>query len=297
MKNYLDLLADILENGDVRDDRTGTGTKSVFGRQLRFDLSKGFPLVTTKKMGLKSIYSELLWFLSGSTDERHLAEILYGTRDPDKKTIWTENAQADYWKNKAEFEGDLGRVYGAQWRSWKTTRVVNTGVGRSCNPFEITCYIDQIKEVINSIKTDPWSRRHFVVAYNPGEIDQICLPPCHVCFQFWVSSDRKLSCQFHTRSTDQLLGAPFNIASYAILTHLIAQVCGLGVGELIGSFGDAHIYSNHFDQVREQLTREPYPLPTLWIDPTINDIDGFTMDSIKLINYQCHPRIIAPMAV
>jgi thymidylate synthase len=495
-RQYLDLLEDILENGEIREDRTGTGTKSVFGRQLRFNLEKGFPLVTTKKMGLKSIYSELLWFLEGSTDERRLAEIQHGSRDVKNKTIWTENALADYWVKQAKFVGDLGNIYGSMWRKWPvksetntviqkknkepddaikydnhrlvpvisddiTGKVVKTSSGyeglviekldvRNKNTYykvqfintgnivevsrpnirngafsdimektqsnvgvfgkpirniesktnldnriytmwdnmisrcydknhpsykfygekgvtvstawqnysifehsiknvpgfrdwcdnkkmeldkdyyganqysESTCifipkkynlklskqeksyglmldrknlYIDQIKDVIKSLKENPWSRRHLVIAYNPAEVSKMCLPPCHIFFQFWVSSNRKLSCQFYMRSGDAFLGIPYNIASYALLTYMIAQVCDLEVGDLVMSLGDAHIYLNHIEQVNEQLHREPYPLPTLWIDPTINDMDDFALDSIKIINYQCHPRIIAPMAV
>jgi thymidylate synthase len=302
MRQYLSLLEDILENGEIREDRTGTGTKSVFGRQLRFNLEKGFPLVTTKKMGLKSVYSELLWFLEGSTDERRLAEIQHGSRDVENKTIWTENALADYWVKQAKFVGDLGKIYGNQWRSWTGFDNISK-IGYNGGDLKVPVvmadvnYVDQIKDVIKSLKENPWGRRHLVIAYNPAEVSQMCLPPCHMFAQFWVSSNRKLSCQFYMRSGDAFLGIPYNIASYALLTHMIAQVCDFEVGELVMSLGDAHIYLNHIEQVNEQLTREPYPLPKLWIDTTVKDIDGFTLDSIKLIDYQSHNRIIASMAV
>lgn len=281
MKQYLDCLQYILYNGTIREDRTGTGTASVFGYQMRFDLSKGFPAVTTKKLAWKPMVSELLWFLEGSSDERRLCEILYGTRDDSKKTIWTENANASYWKDKAEFEGDCGRIYGKQWRSWT-------------KPDGTT--IDQIQNVIDSIKKDPYGRRHLVVGYNPGEIEQMALPPCHSLFQFYVSNG-KLSCQLYQRSVDSFLGLPFNIASYALLTHMIAQICGLEVGEFIHTSGDLHIYLNHIDQVRTQLAREPVELPIIWINPEIKSIDKFTMDDVKIINYKHHPSILAKMAV
>jgi len=292
MKQYLDLLKDILENGEHREDRTKTGTISVFGRQIRFNLQDGFPAVTTKKLAWKACVSELLWFLTGDTDERLLAEILHGTRDPEKKTIWTDNAQAPYWKPKAKFDGDLGRIYQQQWRSWNPHQVKWTSSSES-EPV----YIDQIANVIKSIKEDPFSRRHIVSAWNVGELDQMALPPCHVMFQFYVSTDKKLSCHILIRANDILLGAPFNYASYALLTHMIAQVCELDVGELVVSTGDTHLYKNHIEQAKEQLNREPYPLPKLWLNPDIKDIDKFTMDDIKLIDYQCHAAIKAPMAV
>jgi thymidylate synthase len=292
MKQYLDLLSDILENGESRDDRTGTGTLSVFGRQIRFNLQEGFPAVTTKKLAWKACVSELLWFLEGSQDERRLAEILHGTRDESKTTIWTQNAQAPYWKPKAKFDGDLGRVYGVQWRSWKPHQVQWNSSSES-EPV----YIDQIANLIKGLKEDPYSRRHIVSAWNVGELDQMGLPPCHSMFQMYVSKDKKLSCHMYMRSVDVFLGKSFNIASYALLTHMIAQVCDLGVGELIISTGDTHLYQNHLDQVKEQLTRKPYDLPTLWLNPEIKDIDKFTMDDIKLENYQFHPTIKAPMAV
>lgn len=277
MKQYLELLRDILNNGEVRDDRTGVGTISVFGRQLRFDLTKGFPAVTTKKLAWNACKSELLWFLEGSDDERRLAEILHGTRDPKNTTIWTGNATAAYWEDRSKFPGDLGRVYGVQWRDWRG--------------------VDQLANLIEGIKNDPNGRRHILTAWNVAELDQMALPPCHVMSQFYVSNNGRLSCHMYQRSCDIFLGIPFNIASYALLTHMIAQVCDLGAGELVISTGDTHIYSNHVDQVKEQLTREPLPLPTLWLNPEIKDIDKFTMDDIKLVEYQSHKAIKAEMAV
>lgn len=277
MKPYLDALQYVLNNGAVRKDRTGTGTIGVFGMQQRYDLTQGFPAVTTKRLAFKACLSELLWFIEGSGDERRLAEILHGTRDPDKKTIWTDNAQADYWQPKAKFEGDLGRVYGVQWRDFGG--------------------VDQLLELINGLKQDPYGRRHIITAWNPGQLDQMALPPCHCFAQFYVSADNKLSCQLYQRSADYFLGVPFNIASYSILTHMIAQLCGLGVSEFIHVLGDAHIYSNHVDAVNEQLSREPLPLPTLWINPEVKDITKFTMEDFRLDGYECHAAIKAPMAV
>jgi thymidylate synthase len=276
MKQYHDLLEDILNNGEVKDDRTGVGTISVFGRQLRFDLTVGFPAVTTKKLAWKSVVSELLWFIEGSGDERRLAEILHGSRDIERSTIWTGNAQAAYWAPKARYDGDLGRVYGVQWRDWRG--------------------VDQLSNLIEGIKTDPNGRRHIITAWNVDELDQMALPPCHVLAQFYVSNG-KLSCHMYQRSVDVFLGLPFNIASYALLTHMIAQVCDLKVGELIISTGDTHIYSNHVDQVKEQLSREEYPLPALFLNPEIKDVDKFLMDDILLFDYQSHGTIKADMAV
>lgn len=297
MQQYLDLLKDILENGEERMDRTGTGTKSLFARHLRFDLQKGFPLVTTKKMGIKSISSELLWFLEGSCDERRLAEIQYGTRDSSKRTIWTENALADYWLPYARFLGDLGRIYGVQWRKWRSPTPTKLNHDKDYLPSEVPTYIDQIKNIIEGLKKDPYSRRHLVIAYNPSELNQMALPPCHIFFQFWVSSDKKLSCQFYMRSNDVPLGLPYNIASYALLTHMVAQVTDLAVGELIVTIGDAHIYLDQVDIIHEQLKREPYELPTLVMDPNIKDIDHFTLDSIELLNYNHHPKLEIPFSV
>lgn len=276
MKQYLDLLQDILNNGEHKADRTGVGTISVFGRQLRFDLTKGFPAVTTKKLAWKSVVSELLWFLEGSNDERRLAEILYGRPDSGRDTIWTGNAQAAYWTPRAKFDGDLGRVYGVQWRDWGG--------------------VDQVSRLIDGLKNDPNGRRHIISAWNVDELDQMALPPCHVMSQYYVSNG-KLSCHMYQRSVDVFLGLPFNIASYALLTHMIAHVCGLEVGELIISTGDTHIYTNHVDQVQEQLAREPYLAPTLWLNPNIKNINDFSMATIDLDNYKCHGTIKAEMAV
>lgn len=276
MKQYHELLEDILNNGERKDDRTGVGTISVFGRQLRFDLSKGFPAITTKKLAWKSVVSELLWFIEGTGDERRLAEILHGSRDTERSTIWTGNAQAAYWTPKARYDGDLGRVYGVQWRDWRG--------------------VDQLNNLIEGIKQDPNGRRHILTAWNVDELDKMALPPCHVLAQFYVSNG-KLSCHMYQRSVDVFLGLPFNIASYALLTHMIAQVCDLKVGELIISTGDTHIYSNHVEQVNEQLSREEYPLPALFLNPEIKDIDKFTMDDILLFDYQSHGTIKAEMAV
>jgi len=291
MKQYLDALKFILENGEKSEDRTGNGTISYFGYQMRFNLQEGFPAVTTKKLAWKAVVSELLWFLEGSGDERRLAEILHGTRDIDKKTIWTDNANAPYWKPKAKFEGDLGRIYGVQWRSWKTG-----GKKWISSSESVPETIDQIANLIHGLKHDPYSRRHILTAWNVAELDDMALPPCHAFAQFYVRNG-KLSCQMYQRSADFFLGVPFNIASYSLLTHMLAQVCDLEVGEFIHTFGDAHIYLNHIDAVKEQLKREPYPLPTLKINKTIKDIDKFKMEDFELIDYKHHPAIKAPMAV
>ena len=276
MKTYLDALEFVLENGEVRDDRTGVGTIGVFGMQQRYDLSKGFPAVTTKRLAFKACLGELLWFLEGSGDERRLAKITHG--DPEgKTTIWTPNALAPYWIPKAKYQGDLGRVYGVQWRDFNGT--------------------DQLMTLIEGIKKDPYGRRHIITAWNPAELDQMALPPCHCFAQFYVSRDNKLSCQMYQRSCDMFLGVPFNIASYSLLTHIVAQVCGLGVGEFVHTLGDAHIYSDHVEQVKEQLSREPLPLPTLWINPDVQDILNFTMEDFRLDGYNYHPPIKANMAV
>lgn len=299
MKQYHDLLEDILQNGKVKEDRTGVGTISVFARQLRFNLAEGFPAITTKKLAWKSVKSELLWFIEGTGDERRLAEILYNTRDEDKTTIWTGNATADYWTPKAKYEGDLGRVYGVQWRHWNkyneqmTFGKAHLGGDRvAADKVEV----DQLANLIDGIKNDPNGRRHILTAWNVAELDQMALPPCHVLAQFYVSNG-KLSCHMYQRSVDVFLGLPFNIASYALLTHMIAQVCYLNVGELIISTGDTHIYSNHVEQVKEQLNRAEYPLPTLKLNTGIKEIDKFTMDDIVLVNYKSHGTIKAEMAV
>ena len=299
MKQYHDLLEDILQNGEHKSDRTGVGTISVFARQLRFDLAQGFPAITTKKLAWKSVVSELLWFIEGTGDERRLAEILYNTRSVDKTTIWTGNATADYWTPKAKYEGDLGRVYGVQWRHWNkyneqmTFGKAHLGGDRvAADKVEV----DQLANLIDGIKNDPNGRRHILTAWNVAELDQMALPPCHVLAQFYVNHG-KLSCHMYQRSVDVFLGLPFNIASYALLTHMIAQVCDLGVGELIISTGDTHIYSNHVEQVKEQLSRDEYPLPTLKLNTDIKDIDNFTMDDIVLVDYKSHGTIKAEMAV
>jgi thymidylate synthase len=253
-----------MDHGTLKGDRTGTGTKSVFGYQMRFDLGEGFPLLTTKKLHLKSIIYELLWFLRGDTNINYLHE--HGV------TIWDEWAGPD---------GELGPVYGHQWRSWPTPD------GRT---------IDQISLLIEGIKSDPDSRRHIVSAWNPAEIDKMALPPCHALFQFYVAND-KLSCQLYQRSADVFLGVPFNIASYALLTMMVAQVCGLVPGEFVHSFGDAHIYINHFEQVKEQLSRIPRPLPKMLINPDVKDIFNFRYEDFKLEGYDPYPSIKAPIAI
>jgi len=264
MQQYLDLLRHIKENGVNKDDRTGVGTISIFGYQMRFDLSDGFPLITTKKLHLKSIIYELLWFLQGDTNTKYLNK--NGVR------IWDE------W---ADENGNLGPIYGAQWRSWKTKD------GHS---------IDQLARTINLIKINPNSRRIMVSAWNVGEIDKMALSPCHVIFQFYVVN-KTLSCQLYQRSADVFLGVPFNIASYALLTIMVAQVCGLAVGEFIHTFGDVHIYKNHIDQVELQLTRTPYPLPTMWLNPEVTSIFNFGYDDFRLTNYHAHPHIRGKIAV
>jgi len=302
MKQYLELLQDILTNGETKDDRTGTGTISVFGRHLRFDLRRNFPSVTTKKLAWKACVGELLWFIEGSGDERRLAEITYGGTGA--VTIWTPNAHAPYWKPKAKFDGDLGRVYGVQWRKWRTpithkTETFRDDFGNHYNRQGNVHHkeVDQLKLLIEGIQKDPNGRRHILTAWNPGELDQMALPPCHVLCQFYVNKNKELSCHMYQRSVDVFLGLPFNIASYALLTHLIAQVCGLGVGELVISTGDTHIYTNHVEQVVEQLSREPLSLPILKLNRDIKSIEEFTMDDIELVDYQCHTAIKADMAV
>jgi thymidylate synthase len=264
MQAYHDLLRHILAHGVDKSDRTGTGTRSVFGYQMRFDLQAGFPLVTTKKLHLKSIVHELLWFLKGETNIAYLKE--HGV------SIWDE------WANES---GDLGPVYGKQWRSWegKDGKVV-----------------DQIKDLIDQLNKTPDSRRLIVNAWNVADLSEMALMPCHTLFQFYVANG-KLSCQLYQRSADVFLGVPFNIASYALLTLMIAQVCGLQPGDFVHTFGDAHIYSNHFEQVHTQLSREPFPLPTMRLNPAVNDIFSFRFEDFTLENYQCHPGIKAPVAV
>ena len=264
MKTYLNLLEHVLTNGVKKGDRTGTGTLSTFGYQMRFDLADSFPLVTTKRVHFKSIVYELLWFLRGDTNVKYLQD--NGVK------IWNEWAGAN---------GELGPVYGAQWRSWR------------CAGGET---IDQIKDVVAQIKTNPDSRRLVVSAWNVGELERMALAPCHAFFQFYVANG-ELSCQLYQRSADVFLGVPFNIASYALLTRMMAQVTGLKAGELVHTLGDAHLYSNHLEQAREQLTRSPLPLPSLELDSGVTDIDGFTFESFKLLNYESHKSIRAPIAV
>ncbi len=264
MRQYLDLLSHVMESGPDRMDRTGTGTRGVFGHQMRFDLADGFPMVTTKKLHRKSILHELLWFIAGDTNIKYLQK--NGVK------IW------DAW---ADEDGDLGPVYGKQWRRWE-------GPDGSVT--------DQLKQVIDSIKINPNSRRHIVSAWNPVDVEDMALPPCHCLFQFFVA-DGKLSCQLYQRSADIFLGVPFNIASYALLTHMVAQVCDLEVGDFVHTFGDAHIYHNHFDQVREQLTREPMGLPRLELNPEVSEIEDFTYADVKLVGYTAHPHIAGQVAV
>lgn len=296
--NYEDLLKDILLNGEDKDDRTGVGTISVFGRQLRFDLRNSFPATTTKKLAWKSCFAELLWFIEGSGDERRLAEITY-KKPEGKTTIWTANADAEYWKKKAKFQGDLGRVYGVQWRHWKKyDEKLEFGKPQSIQRVAADrTEIDQLKNLIDGLMNDPNGRRHILTAWNIAEFDQMALPPCHVMSQYYVNKNKELSCHMYQRSVDAFLGLPFNIASYALLTNLIAHHCGFTPGELVISTGDTHIYKNHIDQVNEQLTRDPYDFPKLIINQEKTNIFDITLNDIKLINYQSHGTIKADMAV
>ena len=265
MKEYLNLLKLVMENGSERSDRTGVGTIGVFGAQARFDLREFFPLLTTKKLHTRSIIYELLWFLRGDTNIKFLNQ--------NRVSIWDE------WADK---DGNLGRVYGAQWRDWRAPD------GR---------HIDQIKNLVEGIRKDPFGRRHIVSAWNPGELDKMALPPCHALFQFYVSPDGGLSCQLYQRSADLFLGVPFNIASYALLTMMVAQVCGLKPREFVHTFGDLHIYKNHLDQVREQLSREPRALPKMKLNPDRRELDEFVYEDFTLEGYDPHPTIKAPIAV
>lgn len=280
MKQYLELLTRILETGGDKGDRTGTGTRSVFGHQMRFDLSAGFPLLTTKKVHMKSIIHELLWFLKGDTCVDYL--------QANGVSIWDEWATAEQTARFGRAEGELGPVYGHQWR--------NFGASKNADGTYNADGFDQITWLINEIKTNPNSRRLIVSGWNPAEAGQVALPPCHTLFQFFVI-DGKLSCQLYQRSADVFLGVPFNIASYALLTHMIAQVCDLGVGEFIWTGGDTHLYSNHFEQAKLQLGREPLPLCTLKLNPKIKDIFDFGFDDIVIEDYQSHPAIKAAVAV
>ncbi|MAE73800.1 MAG: thymidylate synthase [Bdellovibrionaceae bacterium] len=264
MQTYLNLMQKILDEGVEKEDRTGTGTLSLFGHQMRFDLAKGFPMVTTKKLHLRSIIHELLWFLSGDTNVKYLQD--------NKVRIWNEWADED---------GNLGRVYGAQWREWTNSR------GEK---------IDQISRVVEEIKANPNSRRHLVIAFNPGELDQMALPPCHAFFQFYVANG-KLSCQLYQRSADVFLGVPFNIASYSLLTAMMAQVCDLEPGEFIHTLGDAHLYLNHLEQARLQLQRQPKPLPKLVLNQDIKNLFDFTFDDVEIIEYDSHPTIKAEVSI
>lgn len=275
MQQLHDALQHVMKNGVDVDDRTGVGTRSVFGYQMRFDLRKGFPAVTTKKLAWRAVVSELLWFMEGSTDERRLCEILHNSRDSSLKTIWTANAQADYWKEKAAFEGDCGKIYGYQWRNFNG--------------------VDQLANLIEGIKKDPHSRRHIISAWNPSDLAGMVLPPCHTMCQFYVSNG-ELSCQLYQRSCDLFLGAAFNIASYSLLIHIIARECGLKVGDFVHTIGDMHVYKNHFDAVNEQLNREEYELPEL-IFAENKKWDEYVLDDFVLEGYKCHPPIKAPMAV
>lgn len=280
MKQYLHLLSHILQNGADKSDRTGTGTRSVFGYQIRFDLNKGFPLLTTKKVHFHSIVIELLWFLKGDTNVKFLQD--------NKVTIWDEWATAEQTARFGRQAGDLGAVYGHQWR--------NFGASQNADGSYLADGFDQISWLINEIKTNPNSRRLIVSGWNPKEAGEVALPPCHTLFQFFVANG-KLSCQLYQRSADVFLGVPFNIASYALLTHMVAQVCGLGVGEFIWTGGDTHLYSNHFEQANLQLTRQPLPLCQLWLNPDVDDIFAFQSSDIKLMDYQSHPAIKAAVSV
>lgn len=300
----LNLMRRIVETGEPREDRTGTGTIAIFAEALRINLQEGFPAVTTKKLAWKAMVSELLWFIEGSGDERRLAEILHGTRDESKQTIWTANANAGYWAPKAKFPGDLGRVYGVQWRHWQNATLQATGDWLSSpdggelhfNAKVLVQEIDQLKQILNTLKTNPTDRRIILTAWNPGQLHMMALPPCHMFAQFYLSNDRKLSCQMYMRSVDTFLGLPFNIASYALLTHLLAHVIDADVGELTMVLGDTHVYKDHVEQVLEQLKREVRQAPKLVIKRKVSDIDDFKMDDFELVGYDPHAAIAAKMS-
>ncbi len=277
MRQYHEVLQRIMKEGVDRDGRNGK-TRALFALQMRFDLKNGFPAVTTKKLAFKAVKSELLWFIEGSSDDNRLKEL-----SGSERTIWTDNAEASFWKEKAKFPGDLGSIYGVQWRHWRTQQGTE---------------IDQLGSIVERIKNNPADRRLVVSAWNPGELDNMALPPCHMLFQFFVDTKNKnLSLHMVQRSCDMFLGVPFNIASYALLLSMVAHVTGYTAHECVITLNDAHIYHEHFDAVAEQLTRDPLPLSTLWLNPDIKEIDGFTMDDIRLDNYQSHPAIKAKMLV
>lgn len=280
MQQYLDLLKLVLEHGGKKSDRTGTGTVSVFGHQMRFDLSKGFPIVTTKRVHFRSVAIELLWFLHGDTNVQYLQD--------NKVTIWDEWATSEQTARFGRPAGELGPVYGHQWRNFGATQAADGSYNKDG--------FDQLKWLVNEIKTNPNSRRLIVSGWNPREANEVALPPCHTLFQFFVQ-DGKLSCQLYQRSADIFLGVPFNIASYALLTHMIAQVCNLQVGDFVWTGGDCHLYSNHFEQAELQLSRDPLPLPQLKLNPAVTDLFDFTFEDIELVGYEHHPAIKAPVAV
>jgi len=303
MRQYLDAIRKIRDTGVDDTDRTGVGTRSLFGHQMRFDLREGFPAVTTKRLAWKAVTSELLWFLEGSDDERRLAEILHGKPREEligKTTIWTANADTQgkaLGYENTDLVKKLGPVYGVQWRGWSNVDWIDAP-GHELGQYKKIqqTKVDQISQLVHDLKTNPQSRRHILTAWNVGELNEMALPPCHCFAQFYVRANT-LSCQLYQRSNDFFLGVPFNIASYALLTHMLAQVCGLNVGDLIHTSGDAHLYLNHMDQVEEQLSREPKALPKLWMNPLVKNIDDFTMEDFKLIDYDPAASIKAPMAV